>query len=215
MKKILLLAAALLAAAPSSATPPAAPGPLLEGGARDAAWRPLFAQLTLRTPVFSRFAEERVFPFRERPVVLEGEMRYDPARGLSLRYTQPEERILIVDAGGMLQRDHQGRTRTMPADPHATALNAALSAVLRFDPAEIDRAFTVRGARDGDDWRLDLQPRDAALARLLGMFTAEGRGGELRRLEFRRSAKQRVTIRITEAHRDVVFDAATLQRFFR
>jgi hypothetical protein len=198
-----------------SAAQPAEPGPVLVPGQTDAAWKTLFAHLTPRGTVLSRFTEYRTFPFRQQPVTLEGEMRLDPQHGLSLHYTSPEVRTVVIDRQGMIVRDADGRVRAMPADPRATALNAALLPILQFDEPEILRQFTIQAARDGDDWRLDFVPHDASLARTLGQLTTWGHGDALQRLEFRRSRNQRVDIVIESAERGVTFTAADFARYFR
>jgi hypothetical protein len=216
LRFIHLLTGLLLAAAASLyAAPPAEPGPLLVAGANDGEWRQLFARLAPTVPVASQFTEERYFPFRERPTVLHGEMRLDPQRGLSLHYTAPEPLTLVVDRRGLVQRDRRGRTRVLPADSHAAAVNAALLPVLQFDEAEIMRRFKVQAARDGADWRLDFVPLDPLVQRALGRLTAWGHADVLDRLQFRRSEAQRVEILIENPRRGVEFTAEELAKYFR
>jgi hypothetical protein len=211
-----LLAGLLLVARPSlHAAPLAEPGATLVAGANDAEWQQLFARLAPTVPVSSQFTEERYFPFRERPTVLHGEMRLDPQRGLSLHYTAPEPLTLVVDRRGLLQRDRRGRTRVLPGDSHAAAVNAALLPVLQFNEPEIMRRFKVQAARDGDDWRLDFVPLDPLVQRALGRLTAWGHADVLDRLQFRRSEAQRVEIRIENARRGVEFTADELTKYFR
>jgi hypothetical protein len=197
------------------AEPPGAPRPLIVPGQNDAAWRPLFAALAGQGAVYATFTERRWFPFRRVPVVLKGEMRLSPARGLSLRYQEPEERLVIADDQGMLLRDARGRTRAVPADARAQASSAALLPVMRFDFAALARTFELHAARDGGAWRLDFVPRDPEQARLLGRIVVTGEDEAVRRLEFRHSAKQRVEILIGETHTGVAFSAGDEKRFFR
>src|SRR5688500_1399471 len=68
----------------------------------DPAWRELFATLASNKTRQSSFEERRYFPFRKTPVVLHGEIRIVPELGLSLRYVQPEPRVMIVDRKGLL-----------------------------------------------------------------------------------------------------------------
>ncbi|MEY2882175.1 MAG: hypothetical protein RLZZ15_4555 [Verrucomicrobiota bacterium] len=216
MKRLLApLALAALALANGRAAPPAEPGPPLLAVAADPAWQPLFAALAGRGALVSRVTERRWFPFRREPIVLDGELRLAPDHGLSLHYARPEERTLIADARGLVLRDAAGRDRELPADPRATALGAALGPILRFDHGELARLFTLHGARDGADWRLDLVPRDEALGRALGRVTIVGRDTEVRRLEIRQTEKQRVEIEITATDTGVIFTAAALRRYFR
>ena len=194
---------------------PAAPGPELIAGENDAAWTPLFTALASQGGVFATFTENRWFSVKKTPVVLRGELRHSDARGLSLHYTEPEDQLTLVDAKGLQLRDARGRTRTMAADPRAPRMDAALLPVLRFDLPALLKLFTLRAARDGDDWRLDFTPRTPELARHLSTLTVEGSGECVRRLEFRRSAKQRVEVLIEETHTGVAFTVEEEKKFFR
>lgn len=214
MKRLLSSLLLLLAAAVRAAVPPAA-GPELVAGENDAAWQPLFAALAAQGGVRSTFVENRWFSVKKEPVVLRGELRHSDARGLSLHYTQPEEQVMVVDAKGLLLRNAAGRTRSMAADPKAPRIDAALLPVLRFDLPALQQLFSLRAARDGDDWRLDFIPRTPELARSLSVLTVEGVGERVRRLEFRRSAKQRVEVQIETTETGVAFSAEEEKRFFR
>ncbi len=214
MKRLLLIL--LCAALPLRAAKwPAEPGPVVVPGETDAAWRPLFAALAAKGAVRSAFTERRWFPFRTRPVVLEGELRFSPDRGLSLRYLEPERRVVVADAHGVLVRDARGRTRVVPADARALASVLALLPVMRFDLAALAPAFELQAARTGNAWRLDFVPRDPAQARALGRLVVFGEDEAVRRLEFRQSEKQRVEIIIGETQTGVTFSAEEAQRYFR
>lgn len=195
------------------ATPPVEPGPVLDATA-EAAWLPLLSRLGAPRPLFSSFEEERWFSVRKAPVVLRGEMRLEPSRGLSLFYREPEEKLVVLDAKGALLRDRRG-TRTLPPDPRGEGLEQALLPALRFDLAEIRRRFVVHAARDGADWRLDLVPKAQPTRRSLGNLVIQGTGDVVTRLEFRRSPTQRVTIKILATQDPAAFSAGDLQRFFR
>ena len=179
----------------------------------DPAWRELAAQFARRADGTASFAERRVFPFRRTPVELQGESRVSAGRGLSLHYTVPEERIVVLDAQGVLVRDGRGDT-VPPDDPRAAAANAALVQVLGFDLAALDRHFEIFGRRDAGSWTLAFVPRADELRRTIGTITVAGAGDALHQIEIRRSARQYVSIRIGPA-RATPFTAGELQRFFR
>jgi hypothetical protein len=214
MKQVLLVLVFFLIGELRAAVP-AAPGPELTIGENDAAWRPLFVALAAQGGVYSTFTEHRWFSVRKEPVVLRGELRHSADRGLSLRYMKPEEQVLVVDARGLLMRSADGRTRSMAADPRAPRIDAALLPVLRFDLPALVKLFSLRAARDGEDWRLDFAPRTPELARSLSTLVVEGTGESVRRLEFRRSAKQRVEVLIEETRIGVTFTPEEEKRFFR
>lgn len=214
MKRLLSSLIFLLVATVRAAVPTAA-GPELVAGENDAAWLPLFATLAGQGGVHSTFTEHRWFSVKKEPVVLHGELRHSDARGLSLHYMQPEEQVMVVDAKGLMLRNAAGRTRSMAADPKAPRIDSALLPVLRFDLPALLKLFSLHAARDGDDWRLDFLPRTPELARHLSTLTVEGAGERVRRLEFRRSAKQRVEVLIEKTEVGVAFTAEEEKRFFR
>lgn len=182
---------------------------------QDPAWRDLLASLAPNKTRQSSFEERRYFPFRKAPVVLQGEIRIVPELGLSLRYLQPEPRIMIVDAKGLLFRDEEGRERAAPSDSRAQAATSALVHVLRFDFAALKKEFEVHGRRDGDAWTLAFVPRDPTFANLLGVLTVNGERNALRKIEMIKSPAQRIEITIKETQEDLLFTADTIRRFFR
>jgi hypothetical protein len=181
----------------------------------DPAWRELFARLALNKTRQSTFEERRYFPFRKAPVVLQGEIRMVPERGLSLRYLDPEPRILIVDGKGLLMRDNLGREQAAPSDSRAQAATTALVHVLRFDFEALKKEFEVYGRRKDATWTLAFAPRDPAFANLLGVLMVSGEQNALRKIEMIKTPTQRIEITIKETQEDVLFTADTLRRFFR
>jgi len=212
---IVYLAVFAFCRAAEVASPLAEPGPLVDLGGAGADWQPLFEKLAAQGNVFSHFTENRWFPFKKIPVVLKGEMRLAAGHGMSLRYTQPEDRTMIVDERGLLLRDDRGHSREVPPDPRSGNINAALLPVLRFDQKELAKTFFLRAARAGSAWRLDFEPRDAALAKIVGRIIVWGEDAKVKQLEFRRSNSQRVEIIIDDSQAGVVFSDAEQKQFFR
>jgi hypothetical protein len=177
------------------------------------AWRQLAAGFATQQAVIADFEERRHFAFRREPVVLKGIARILGDAGLSLEYTAPEERIVIVDREGLLVRDRAGN-RPAPGDPRAGAANEALLHILRFDLAALAKTYDLYGRREEAGWILALVPRDEAIRRAIGDIFVEGEAAAVRRIELRRSARQNVEIRIDEA-RDVTFTPEERRLFFR
>ncbi|MFA6287302.1 MAG: LolA-related protein [Opitutaceae bacterium] len=217
-----LLAFALmlaLAALPLRAELPAvlvAPAYRLVPGENDSAWQPLLAALKAKIPLNASFDERRYFPFKKNPVVLTGEIRLDPARGLSLHYQVPEERILVIDDRGGFMRDGKGRRlHDLPDNPRAQAATRALLRVMRFELAALAENFAIYAARDGADWRFTFEPLPGPLADVLQPITVTGRDELVRTIEMRKSADERVEIQVGETRTGVTFSARELTRFFR
>lgn len=194
---------------------PVGPESLLTDPAHDPAWQGLFARLAESKSRQSQFEERRYFSFRKTPVVLKGEIRLMPGRGLSLRYLEPDPRILIVDAKGLLMRDDEGRERAAPPDSRAQAVTGALVSVLRFDLAALEKSFTVHGRRDGAGWTLAFVPREASLAGLIGVLAVSGQDARLERIQLVRGPDQRIEILISGTREDVIFPGDVIARFFR
>jgi hypothetical protein len=206
---------ATTAAGAFAADLPVGPATLLADPAHDSAWTALFARLSASKTRQSQFEERRFFPFRRAPVVLKGEIRIVPERGLSLRYLEPDRRILIVDDKGLLMRDDEGHERAAPSDSRAQAVTAALVNVLRFDLPALQKSFVMYGRHEGSAWVLGFVPRDPALAGMIGTLFVSGEQTRLDRIEMTKSATQRIEIVISNTREDVIFPGDVLERFFR
>ena len=196
-------------------TPLISPETLLADPARDPAWSELLARLAPNQTRQSTFEERRYFPFRKTPVILKGEIRIVPALGLSLRYLEPEARVMIVDAKGLLMRDEQGRERAAPSDSRAQEATSALVNILRFDLPALQKSFALHGRREGDAWTLAFVPRDPSLVASLGTLIVSGEKLRLAKIEMIKSPTQRIEILIGETRENVIFTGDTLTRFFR
>jgi glycosyltransferase involved in cell wall biosynthesis/outer membrane lipoprotein-sorting protein len=176
-------------------------------------WSDLIAAFAGNGDITAGFTEQRHFPFKKEPVELRGEVRVSRPRGLSLQYTAPDERTVILDDHGVLIRAPAGE-KTPPADPRAAAANAALLKVLRFDLAALEQDFELYGRRDGPAWTLGLVPRTDALRRSVGRITVTGEAAAISRIEIRRTARQAIVIAIGPPRR-VKFGGEEVERYFR
>ncbi|HYC71183.1 MAG TPA: hypothetical protein VEB66_08260 [Opitutaceae bacterium] len=194
---------------------PAAPGELDRLDPADPAWTALAARLGREPDGVAEFEEERTFRFRSKPVLLAGIARVSARHGLSLEYTRPEPRIVIVDSAGVLFRE-PGGDRAAPRDPRARLMNEAMLHVLRFDLAALGREFDLEGGHGAEGWQLALRPRSAELRRTLSSIEARGDETGVRRLVLRRADRQTIEIRIG-APRPMRggFPAEDVRRFFR
>jgi glycosyltransferase involved in cell wall biosynthesis len=177
-------------------------------------WRGLIESFAHKPDTAADFTERRFFPFKKDAVELKGEVRVSTERGLSLHYTKPEERTVILDSQGVLIRAAAGE-KAPPADPRATAANEAMLHILRFDFVALEKDFELYGQRDGEGWTLVLLPRTDALRKSIGRITVAGLGATISRIELRRSAKQAIEILMEPPKPPAVFTTEELKRYFR
>lgn len=203
--------AAALAAAACAAEPGTPLTPELAGGP----WKPLIGALASKGAVLASFTERRFFPFRREPAVLEGTLRFSPERGLSLQYTKPEASVIIADAEGIVLRDAGGRSRELGPGSREAGAIASLLPIMRFDLGALFPRFMIRAGRTGDGWSFEFTPKEAGPAQALGTITVSGTGSDVRHLEFRKSASQRVEIEVTDTRSGAVFAPAELSLYFR
>ncbi|MEO7414001.1 MAG: outer membrane lipoprotein carrier protein LolA [Opitutaceae bacterium] len=211
----LLLVSCLVLPAFSAAPAEVPPANLIADPVNDPGWKELFARLAPQQARRSQFEERRIFPFRTTPIVLTGEIRISPDRGLSLNYLGAKPQIVIIDQKGVLMRDERGQQRTAPADPRADAATSALFHILRFDLPALAKTFILHGRRDGEAWTLGFEPRDATLSGLIGSVIVQGEGGRVDRINMVKSEKQRIDILISDTKETASFDEEELKRFFR
>lgn len=184
--------------------------------ATDPTWRELFATLSQPVARYSIFEEHRTFPFKRKPLVLNGEMRHAPGRGVSLHYLSPEPHTLIVDDQGVLFRDARGRDRAPPRLSEANVATGMLRLVLRFDVRGLNEVFAIRGRRDETQWTLELVPRATAEpSAAASSITLQGRDHRIQRIAFAPETGPRIEIKILETHEGVAFGESELKRHFR
>lgn len=214
-----LIATSPWASGTESAPPPANAAAIasvpIANPADDPEWRDLFAELSKPRARVSQFEERRHFPFREKPVLLTGEIRLLPGRGLSLHYLEPKSQTLIVDSKGVLMRDDRGRQRSAPADNRAQAATSALFQILQFDVPGLQSTFEIRGNRDGATWTLTFTPKQSSLADTIGSVRVQGHDLQLDRIELNRADNQRIEILLRQTLNDVIFPDDVIKRFFR
>jgi len=101
-----------------------------------------------------------------------------------------------------------------PGSREAGAI-ASLLPIMRFDMPALMPRFVVRALRTGEGWQFEFTPADPAASGALGTITVAGAGTDVRHLEFRRSASQRVEIDVGETRAGVAFTASEQAQFFR
>lgn len=177
-------------------------------------WAELFASLANKKDTIADFTERRVFAFRKEATELAGEVRVSGPHGISLNYTEPEKRMVVLDDDGVLVRDATGE-KALSSKRRDTAANAVLLDVLRFDFVALEESFEIFGRTESGAWELALVPRTNAIRRSVGQITVAGEGSAIRRIELRRSVKSFIEITINPPRDAPPFTPEELGTYFR
>ena len=122
---------------------------------------------------------------------------------------------MVMDDQGIFMRDGAGRTREAPADPRTQIASSALLHVMRFDLKSLANHFSIYAAGSPDTWHFVFDPRDQAVAKTVSRIFVSGTDDEVRRIQMRKSALQRVEIEIGSVEQGAKFTEADLKKFFR
>jgi Outer membrane lipoprotein carrier protein LolA-like len=187
MRLALLLLAALLASSAAGAAAEAGTDPLGE----------LLQLLARRQHARVSFTEVHQFAMLERPLRSSGELLYDAPDRLEKRTLEPRPETLRV-AHGMLSIERGQRTRMLALRdyPQAIPFIESIRATLAGDRAALERYFSVTFRGSLADWTLELQPRDAALARTVQQVRISGARDDIRTVEIRQNDGDRSLLTI-------------------
>jgi outer membrane lipoprotein-sorting protein len=180
-----------------------------------APWNDILTQLQKKGNVESSFTESRTVPFKNTPVVFTGEVRISADHGMSLHYSTPEDRTMIIDEHGILLRNASGHSRQGPSDPRAAAATTALLDVMRFNFAGLAQHFDTYAAGDAKLWFFGFEPKDDEIGHALSRIIVTGSNDQVQRIVIRKSARSNIEITIGEAKTNVTFTPEELKRYFR
>jgi len=178
-------------------------------------WSDILAELQKKGNVESTFTESRTVPFKNVPVVFTGEVRISADRGMSLHYSTPEDRTLIIDTHGILLRNASGHSRQGPSDPRAAAATTALLDVMRFNFNGLAQHFDTYAAGNAKLWFFGFEPKDDDIGRTLSRLIVTGSGDQVRRIVMRKSARSNIEIIVGDVKTNVTFTPEELKRYFR
>lgn len=172
-------------------------------------WQEVINGLRAPPTVRAKFEEHRIFGFRARAVVLQGELRLDRDQGLSLHYTDPEMHTVIIDEQGVLLRDEDGRDRVAPAE--AAEATRPLFRALRFELGALAEDWLIRGRLADGAWTLWLESR----GRSPDTIELRGTDHQVHSIVLQPASRRRVEIALREIVTGVTFSEAEQRRYFR
>jgi hypothetical protein len=136
-------------------------------------------------PGFSaRFEEEKIITLLERPLRSRGVLHFVPPQLLLRRVEQPTPSLLRLDGDQLSFTDATGsETFDLGANPTARAFAHTFTDILAGDIVRLRSGYEIDfvpervGPKNAETaWRIDLTPRDPALARAITRLTLRGHG---------------------------------------
>lgn len=115
----------------------------------------------------------------ERPLILRGELEYLGPGRLGRRVDHPyQERTTIADGSATVRRgEREPRTFSLGQAPELEGFLRGFSALLGGDAQTLRRDFNLNASGSAANWRLQLKPRDARLARRVRAIEVDGADG--------------------------------------
>lgn len=146
----------------------------------DAAW--ILSKLARPAPMQTGFVELRGSRLLKTPLRIEGLYRRPDAATLVREVRAPYAETVTIRSGEVViaRPGKSPRRFSLSRAPEFGALQASFGALLTGDRALLEKHYRVSVAGTRQQWRMQLLPRDAALAAKVREVMLHGRGAELR-----------------------------------
>lgn len=134
--------------------------------------------------VAARFRETRQLTILSEPIESRGTLYFAPPDRLARHVTEPGEAKIVVRGDRVSFRDETGvQTLELGSSEVARAMVGNVMVLLRGDLEALRAQYEVGFEVTGQDWRLDLVPRDRVVRQLIERLRVDGRGNRLVRME--------------------------------
>ena len=145
----------------------------------------VLAPLTQSPAVRAPFVEERHLALLSEPVVVRGELAFQPPDRLEKLVTSPEPEKLVLDGDEMAIESARLGSRRMNIRlyPAVNALMTGLRATLSGNAAELREVFFVSVDGTEEDWSLTLRPRSQPVLEVVEFVRISGSRNLVNRTE--------------------------------
>lgn len=144
------------------------------------------------------FTEQRESELLEEPMTVRGRLWRDE-RGRLIRETEaPRQEIQILGERVLTIRrpGQHDRQFSLGRAPELAVLRQALTALLDGNPESLREHFRTQLERDGEAWRLRLDPRDQDLAESVSALELDGQGAIITRMVLELADGKRIVTEI-------------------
>jgi hypothetical protein len=135
------------------------------------------------------FVEEKRSALLKRPIVIEGELLFEPPDMLQrLVFTPNEEKLLIEgDNLSLVRPGRELQTLDLRNEPAVYALVEAFRGALSGDLERLKRHYSVAFSGAEADWRLELVPRLDSMAKAVKVMQIKGHEAGIDTITIRRT----------------------------
>lgn len=159
----------------------------------------LMQQLAKRGGASARFVEKKHIAIVDEPIESRGELRFTAPDKLEKRTLQPIKEVLTLQ-GGTLRLERAGAkpmVMELGARPEAAALVESIRGTLAGDLTALRQHYALQVSGTADVWQLVLEPKAAAVKRMVRRVTLQGTRDSVRYVEVEQGDGDRSEMLIT------------------
>lgn len=139
----------------------------------------LLAAISARMPVHDqlsgRFEQKKYLAVLPQPLASKGEFAFARDSGLRWHVSAPIDSLLLFNQSGLRQEQNGETLWSVSADqPAASVIGRIISALLTGDWVLLSSYFVISGDAGGEQWQLQLTPRQSELAQMLTRIDLRG-----------------------------------------
>lgn len=158
----------------------------------------LMELLRASRPARATFHETRHLAILDRPVESTGVLEFTPPGRLEKRTTGLNAERVVADGDSLaVERNGRRQVFALRDHPQVAVLIEGLRGTLAGDRAALEKVYRLRVEGREERWTLTLEPRDAALTRVVRRIVVGGFGAQVRRVEIEQGDGDRSVMVVT------------------
>ena len=158
----------------------------------------LMQQLSQVKSAEARFVERKYIAMLDKPVQSSGELSFTAPDHMEMRTLKPRKQALRLDGDRLtLEQDGRQRTVSLQSYPEVAAFVEGIRGTLAGDRQTLERVYKVHLLGTPARWQLILEPRDAAMSRIISRIRIGGSQAEVTLVAYDHADGDRSEMQIT------------------
>ena len=136
----------------------------------------LMLTLSAHPPGKATFVETKTLALLKKPIVSEGELRYEPPGKLTMVTRTPKAESTTVD-GEWLTRQADGKTMRIKLDeyPEIAGMIEGIRGSLGGNRMLLEQYYSLQVSGSASDWRMRLTPKESRVGRFIQHIDVSGK----------------------------------------